>query len=227
MAEKLTLARLKKFGKNFELSVDPDKALLYKKGQMEDLREALLAEKVFSDARKGLVVSEQELQQAFGTSDALQVADLIIKNGEIQLTAEHRSQEREQKFRRLVDLIHKQAVDPKTGLPHPATRIEAALEQGKVQIDYNKPVEEQLDAVVRQLQPILPLKIEQKKLTLTIPAQYAGKLYAVVKNSSRLLNEEWTSRGDWKVQVEIPAGIQLEFIDKLNGLTHGQVVVEM
>ena len=187
----------------------------------------MLADRIFINAKKGLVAPHEILQEAFKTTDTTKIAEIIIKQGEIQATSEHRAEEREQKRKRLVNLIHRNAVDPKTGLPHPPARIEAALEQGKIQLDFNKTVEEQFDGIIAKLRPIIPIKIEQKKLIVVIPAQYSGKLYTFVKNNSTMTKEEWLNNGDWKLQLEIPAGLVQEFIDKLNSMTHGEVVVEM
>jgi len=226
MAEKLNLARIKKFGETFEISVDPDKALQYKKGYINDLNEVLLADHIFTDAHKGLVASDEELEKVFHTTDSMKIAAIIVKDGEVQLTAEHRSAEREQKRRRLVNMIQQQAIDPKTKLPHPAARIELALEQGKIHLDDHKTVEEQFDDVISRLRPIIPISIEEKEFTVLIPSQYSGKAYNFVKSSGKILKEEWTNSGDWKVRLSLPAGLFQEFLDKLNGLTHGEVVVE-
>ena len=32
-------------------------------------------------------------------------------------------------------MIHRNAVDPKTGLPHPPQRIESAMEEAKIHVD--------------------------------------------------------------------------------------------
>ncbi|MBI2669341.1 ribosome assembly factor SBDS [Candidatus Woesearchaeota archaeon] len=225
MSAKLTIARLKKFGQTFEISVDPDLALEFKQGKRNDIHEVLHAEHIYSDASKGLKISEDLLQKIFKTTDPLVIAAVIVKEGEIQLTAEHRKKEQEQKLNRLIDLIHRQAVDPKTGYPHPPGRIRAAMEQGKMHLDDHRTVEEQFDEVISKLRPILPINIEQKKLTLTIPPQFTGKAYAVVKSGSKILSETWNPDGSWTATVEMPAGLKFEFIDKLNALTHGQVVV--
>jgi len=226
MSEKISLARLKKFGKTFELSVNPDSALAYKKGVISDLNEAVLAEHIFTDARKGLIAPAAELEKVFKTTEFAPIADLIIKEGEVQATSEHRSKEREQKLKQLVELIRRQAIDPKTNFPHPASRIETALEEAKVHLDEHKSVEEQFDSAVAKLRTILPIKIEQKKMTITIPAQFSGKLYPIV-HVYTVQKEDWLNNGDWKVVVEVPAGLVLEFIDKLNSITHGQVLVEI
>ncbi len=226
MSDKMNLARIKKFGKNFEISVDPNLALKFKKGEISDVREVLLSENIYSDAKKALVVSSGELKQIFQTGDPLKVAEIIIKEGEIQLTTEHRSGEREQKRKGLIEKIHKMAVDPKTNLPHPTNRIEAALEEGKIQLDPHKSIEEQFGQIIIKLRPIIPIKIEQKIMVVEIPATYAGKSYQIVKNNSKVLKEEWKSNGNWRIRTEVPAGFQQEFIDKLNSITHGEVIIE-
>ncbi len=227
MAEKFSLARIKKFGNNFEVSVDPELALKFKNGEITSVRECLQSEQVFSDAKKALVVSPNELEKVFGTSDSLKVAEIIINGGEIQLTSGHRAKEREQKLKYLVNLIHKQAVDPSTGYPHPPQRIEAALEQGKISLDYNKSVEEQFDEIVAKLRPIIPISIEQKTLQMTIPATHVGKCNQVVRTTGKLLHEDWKTDGRWSVKVQLPAGMQQELIDKLNSVTHGDIVVDV
>lgn len=226
MSEKISLARLRKFGKVFELSVDPEKALEYKKGSLTDLNDVLMAEKIFTDAKKGLVAGDQELEKVFRTTDFNKIAELIIKEGEVQATSEHRSKEREQKLKQMIELIRRQAVDPKTNFPHPANRIETALEEAKVHLDEHRSVEEQFDAVLSKLRGVLPLAIEQKKMVLTVPSQFSGKLYSIV-HAHKVLKEDWLNNGDWKVIVEVPAGLVQEFIDRLNSLTHGQVSVEL
>jgi ribosome maturation protein SDO1 len=223
---KLNLARIKKFGQTFEINVDPDAALKYKCGETEDLREVLLADNVFSDAKKGLVVSESDLEKAFNTTNTNKIAEIILKEGEIQVTSDHRAEEREQKRKKLVTMIHQQAIDSKTGLPHPVTRIEAALEEARVQLDDHKTVEDQFDDVIAKLRPIIPIKIEQKQADITIPAAYAGKSYNIVSSGSKILNDHWNNDGSWTVKVEVPAGLYPDFLDKINSLTHGKVVVK-
>lgn len=220
---KFNLARLRKAGQVFEINVEPELAMRFKKGEPVDIREILKAEKIFSEARKGEVVPEAKLKEFFHTVDPLEIAKIIIKEGEIQLTADYRSQEKEQKKRRLIEMIRQKAIDPTTKLPHPPQRIENAFQEAKVQIDEHKSAEEQFEGVVAQLRPILPLKFEQVQFVIRIPAAYAPKSYALVQKYSKILKEEWNFDGSWTATVELPAGLKLEFLDKLNSLTHGEI----
>jgi len=226
MSEKPTIARIKKFGKDFEISVDPDKALQYKKGEIDNLREVLLADNIFTDSKKGLVAGEGSLEEVFKTTDAMKIADIIIKEGEIQLTSEHRAQERDQRKKKLIHMIHIQAIDPTTKLPHPATRIEAALEEARVHLEDHKTVEEQFDDIIKKLRPIIPLSIETKKIVVKIPGVHAGKSYNVVKSSGKMLREEWLNDGSWAVELEMPAGMYPDFLEKVNSITSGEVEVK-
>ncbi len=223
---KINLARIKKFGQTFEINIDPDAALKYKRGETTDLREVLLADKIFSDVKKGLLAGQDQLQKVFRTAEIDQIAAIILKEGEIQATSEQRSLEREQKKKKLIYLLSRQSVDAKTGLPIPPARIESAWEEAKIHLTEHQTAEEQFNEIISKLRPILPLKIEQKKVTLTIPAQYAGKMYGIVSGSATIIREEWQNDGSWKAVVELPAGLYPEFLDKLNSLTHGEVMVE-
>lgn len=222
---KLNLARLKKAGQVFEISVDPDLALRFKKGELLDIRDILKAEQIFSDAKKGELIPQNRLKEFFHTADPLAIARIIIKDGEVQSTSEYRAHEREQKKRQLIELIHRQAIDPATQLPLPLQRIELAFEQARLHFDENKPAEEQLEAVLAQLRPLLPIKITLAQFTLQFPPAYAPKAYPLVQKYSKILKETWNFDGSWTVLVEIPAGLKVDFLDKLNSFTHGEVVV--
>ncbi|RME32238.1 ribosome assembly factor SBDS [Candidatus Woesearchaeota archaeon] len=220
------VARLRKGGEVFEIVVDPDAAVTMKEGGSDAVSDVVKAEKVFSDAKKGLLASEEHMKSVFGTSDFASVAKHILAEGEIQLTAEHREAVRERKRKKLIALIHRNAVDPKTGNPHPEKRIELAFEEAKVRIDEFKTADQQLDEVVKKLQAILPLKFEKAHLLVSVGSQYAGKMFGEVSRMARILKDSWRNDGGWQAEVELPGGLRDEFIDMLNGLTHGSAHVE-
>jgi ribosome maturation protein SDO1 len=219
----INLARLQKSEHVFEIVIDPDLAIDYKNGKQVELADVLKSEKIFSDAHKGMVASEHVMQQVLGTSDPLAVADLILKRGMIQITAEHREKLREEKRKRLIDIVHRNGVDPRTHLPHPLTRIENAFAEAKIKIDENRTVEDQLQEILKELRPILPIRFEMKEIAVKIPADYAAKSYGAVKAFGTMLSEDWQSNGSWSVVIELPGGLESDFYDKINAITHGNV----
>jgi len=219
----INLAKLKKGGENFEVVINSDNAIAFKQGKDIAIEDAIINEKIFADAKKGLLASEKLMQQLFDTTDVKEVAKIIIKNGEIQLTAEYKQKLREEKKKRIINFIHINGIDPKTGLPHPITRIENAFEEAKVHIDEFKPQEKQIDEILKKLRVILPIKFEIDEIEIKIPATHAAKMYSVVKGFAKILKEDWLNDGSWKCVVEMPAGLKQDFFDKLNSMTHGEI----
>src|SRR4030042_5902954 len=125
---KAVIARLKKDGESFEILVDCDKAISFKKGK-GDIRDVVAAEYIYKDSKKGEKASEHEMEKFFESKNFFRVAEIILKQGEIQLTSEYRNKLREENKRKIIELIHMNAVDSKTGLPHPTVRIENAMNE--------------------------------------------------------------------------------------------------
>jgi ribosome maturation protein SDO1 len=221
MSEKFTVARLTKDNEHFEILVKPNKALDYRNGKIPAITEVLAAETIFSDANKGTKVSEEAMKKAFSTIDPLKIADIILKKGTLQLTTDQRRKMVEDKRRQVIDFISRQAVDPKTNLPHPPLRIENAMEQIRYPIDPYKSVEEQAKDIVKLLRPILPLKIEQVVVSVMIPAEYSARGYGAIKTYGTIKREEWRSNGSWYGEIEMPAGAFASLLNKLGEVTKG------
>src|SRR3989344_4615197 len=166
-----TTARLKQKGKNFEIIVDIDKALKYKKGESSQI-DFLEIDQIFSDHKKG-----------FKASDA----------------------------------------DLKTGSPHTPERIKSAITQAHINIK-NTPIEEQMSDIIDAISKIIPIKVETKKVKIIIPAMHTGKAYGVASKYKE--KEDWLSNGDLEIVVSVPAGLIMDFYDKLNNVTHGSAVTE-
>ncbi len=221
MSDKYTIARLTKDNEHFEILVKPEKALDYRTGKTARLSEVLAAEIIFADANKGTKVSEETMRKAFETTDPLKIADEILKKGTLQLTTEQRRKMVEDKRKQIVDFISRQAVDPKTNLPHPPLRIENAMEQIRYPIDAHKPMEEQAREIVKLLRPILPLKIEQLSVAVRVPAAYSARAYGSLKNFGEIKQEEWRADGSWYGVIDMPAGAYASFLNKLGDVTKG------
>jgi len=217
-----TTARIKRTGKNFEIIVNLDKALKFKKEGIGN--DFLETDTIFTDSKKGFKASDKDLEEAFKTTDVNAVAQRIIKDGEILLTQEHRDEEKEKKIKQIIHLLSANAINPQTGNPHTPERIKSALEQSQINIK-NIPIEDQIKEITEKINKILPIKLETKKIKITIPAIYTGTVYGIINQYKE--KEKWLDNGDLQVVADIPSGAQLfSFYDKLNSLTHGSVITE-
>jgi len=220
--DEAVIARIKKGEEHFEILVDPYGASDIIEGKEDvDVLEQLAVDAVFTDAKKGTHASEEALMKAFGTTDIATIAKEIILHGDIQLTTEQRRRMQENKRKRVIDIIARDAMDPQTKAPHPRQRIERAMEEAGVHIDPFKPVSEQVKRTIDAIRPILPISLEKVRISVKIPAQYTGKGYNVVRSFGTLEREDWQSDGSWIGIIKLPAGMQNEFYEKLNEVTKG------
>ncbi|MBI2043740.1 ribosome assembly factor SBDS [Candidatus Pacearchaeota archaeon] len=217
-----TIARIKQKGKHFEIMVDLDLALKYRKGMSNNV-DFLEIDRIFTDHKKGLHASSKDLMDAFGTDNVYEIAGKIVKSGEVLVTQEHRSEERDKKIKQVVDFLVVNAIDPKSGRKITPERMKTALEEANVNIK-NAPAESQISEIMEQLSKVLPIKMETKRIKITVPAIHTGKAYGLVNQYKE--KEDWLANGDLEIVVNIPAGLAMDFFDKLNSSTHGSVLTQ-
>lgn len=225
MTDKFTVARLILDGEKFEVLVKPDPALEYKMGKRSDISSALVSDEIYSDANKGSRASSEKMKKHFKTTDSVDIAKQILAKGELNLTTDQRRKMVEEKKRQIVQFINRSFVDPKTHLPHPIVRIEAAIEEVRVPIDPFRKVDDQAKAIVDAVRKILPLKSETLKLTITVPPQFAAQSYSVLKSTGDLRSEEWLADGSLKAVLDMNASIRGQFLDRLGAVTKGSAQV--
>jgi len=220
--EDSVVARLKKGNLNFEVLVDCEKALEFRKGNI-DLDEVIISDDIFKDNKKGEHASEHDLKNVFKTDNKKIIIAKILKDGEIQLTTEYKNKLRDERRKKIAFIISQYAVNPQNNLPHPLARIESAMEEKKVKIDEFKSAESQVENIVSQLRDILPISYAIKKLNLVIPGDAGGRSFGIIKKYAKILKENWLSDGSLSVDVEVPAGLQADLFDDLNDISHGRL----
>ena len=217
-----THARITRNGKHFEVMVDLEQALKLRKGESINLSSVVQNSTVFNNIKTGDRASSEELVKTFGTDNSDEICMKIIKNGEIVLPTEFIRTEQQQRYKQVADFIIKNAVD-KNSRPFAPIVIMNALKEAKIEVK-NKPIDTQIKDIVDQLKRIIPIRLETKKIRVTLPAQFTGKAYGVL--TEHMEKENWLANGDLEVILNIPAGLLMDFYDKLNGITHGSALSE-
>ena len=216
-----TTARIKKAGKHFEILVNMEDALKFKRGEIGSIEAE--GDIIFRDVKKGERAPSADLNEAFGTTEVNKIVQDIVKRGEILVTQKQRNAEQEKRFNQVVDFLSTNSTDPRTGKPHPSERIKNALEQAHVNIK-NIPVENQINEIIQEISKILAIRLEMKSVKITIPAMHTGKAYGVIAQYKK--EEKWLDDGSLRVIVNVPSGIVMNFYDQLNSVTHGSALTE-
>lgn len=211
-------ARTKVKGKHFEISVNLDEALKLKAGK-GDIMAALDMPNIYVDMKKGHVAPQKELLDAFGTADVYEIAKKIILTGEVQKTQEFRDTERENRIKQVITILIRNAVD-QNGRPYTEERLRRAIDEIHYNFD-SRPAEQQVILLLDKLKSVLPIRVETKRIRLVIPARFTGQVYGLLKDHKE--SEEWLANGDLAAVINIPAGMQIDFYEKLNSVTHGAI----
>ena len=224
------IARYESFGEKFEILVDPDLAADFRNPDNEkeiDIEDILAVEEIFKDSKKGDKASDEAMEKVFETTDVLEVATQILQKGQVQLTAEQRRQMQEDKRRQVIAKIAREGINPQNGLPHPAQRIENAMNEAKVKIDAFKSVDEQVQIALKAIKVLIPIKFEKVKIAVRLPSTAAGGAYSAIRPFGTIINEEWQQDGSWIGIVEMAGGLQDDFNHKMASISGGEAETKL
>jgi ribosome maturation protein SDO1 len=191
------------------------------------LENVLISDTIYKDANKGERATTASLQKVFGTTDVMKIADIIIKKGDLPITAERRNRLIEENRKKIINIITRNCIDTRTNAPLPPSRVENILKELKVRIDPFASAEEQATEIIKEIKKVIPIKIAKAIIQLQIPVEYASKAYnQVIAKMSTVVNSNWKNDGSWEGEVEIPAGIQETFIQKINEISNRKAIIK-
>jgi ribosome maturation protein SDO1 len=114
----VSIVRLKKGGKRFEIACYKNKVMEYRSGVTKDLDEVVQSESIFSNVGKGLVARKDDLQKAFGTADEREILLQILSKGELQVSEKERSNLLGDLAKEIATLVADLTVHPDTKRPY-------------------------------------------------------------------------------------------------------------
>ncbi|KAK0736809.1 SBDS protein C-terminal domain-containing protein [Apiosordaria backusii] len=126
----VSLVRLKKGKKRFEIACYKNKVLEWRSGIETDLDNVLQIPNVFLNVSKGQTAPSSELAKAFGKDTPVDDIILeILKKGEMQVGEKERSAQLERVHNEVIGMVASKLVDPRTKRVYTTSIIEKALDQ--------------------------------------------------------------------------------------------------
>ncbi|PKS12949.1 hypothetical protein jhhlp_000290 [Lomentospora prolificans] len=125
----VSLVRLKKGKKRFEIACYKNKVLEYRSGIETDLDNVLQIPNVFLNVSKGQTAPRDDLDKAFGKGKSVDDIVLeILKKGELQVGEKERAAQLERVHNEVVGIVASKLVDPRTKRVYTTGMIEKALD---------------------------------------------------------------------------------------------------
>lgn len=225
---KPVVTRLKVNGDTFEALCNPQKIKEFRGGKCR-LDDALMdSDNVYKNASKGERWAAKDLEAAFGTKDTRQILERILTNGVAPQTTEETREDVVRKRREIIHYLSSKYIDPKSGRPHPATRIESALDSFKgLTIDPKRDAASQAGDLVRRIQDAgLPLKKLEMEGTVTVAVKHQKSALELLRKIATITGTTH-KEGDVVISVAL-APSDLETMQKqLSKLTAGEFVFDL
>ncbi|KAL4878754.1 SBDS protein C-terminal domain-containing protein [Aspergillus karnatakaensis] len=126
----VSIVRLKKGKKRFELACYKNKLLEYRSGAEKDLDNVLQVPTIFLSVSKAQTAPSAELTKAFGASTpADEIRQEILRKGEVQVGERERKEIVERVEKEVLDIVSGRLVDPMTKRVYTPGMISKALDQ--------------------------------------------------------------------------------------------------
>jgi ribosome maturation protein SDO1 len=206
-----------------EVLAKPGMVTKYRDGQCS-LSDALVDDRIFSNANKGEVPPEADLAKF--DARGRELLELILKTGKYSLTAQEKRDVVERRRLEVINYIHDNFVDSTTGIPHPVVRIEAALGEIKAQIDPDMDAARIVHSLVPKLQPIIRLAEKVIEGTVKVPNSKLGQVVGICYNLATVGKEEYGPENAY-IAVTLSPGKYDQFIDQLGRMSGGLAVFEL
>ncbi|KAF2642108.1 shwachman-Bodian-diamond syndrome protein-like protein [Massarina eburnea CBS 473.64] len=125
----LTLVRMKKNGKRFELACYKNKMMDWRDKIEDNPDNVLQIAKIYSNVNRGELASKAELAKAWPGKETEYIIKDILDNGNYQVNDKERNAKLDRTKHELLDMVASKLVDPKTKRVYTVGMIEKALDQ--------------------------------------------------------------------------------------------------
>ncbi|KAF9513456.1 hypothetical protein BS47DRAFT_1329586 [Hydnum rufescens UP504] len=204
----VSVVRLKKGGKRFEIACYKNKVQEWRTGVETDLDEVMQISNVFMNVSKGQVASSEDLKKAFAKTDVNEIVKEILKKGELQVGEKERAHDLENLWKEIANMVAEKCVDPTSQRPYPVGMIEKGMTEAGVSVKIGKSAKSQVLECIKLLQTnsTLPIQRSRMRVRIVMPTKDGKRLKEkIVEGAEKVEGEEW-GQDEWEVVMLIDPG---------------------
>ncbi|ODV92331.1 hypothetical protein CANCADRAFT_917 [Tortispora caseinolytica NRRL Y-17796] len=225
----VSIVRMKKGKKRFEVACYQNKVQDWRKGIETDIDEVVQISTVFYNVSKGQVAQTEDLKKAFSTTDTDKIIREILMKGELQVGGKERQQQLSQVHAEIVQIIASRCVNPTNLRPYPVSIIEKTLSEIGFNTSPNKAAKAQaLDAIKTLVESqIIPISRARMRVRISISPSKEAKKHKekIVQLLESIESEDWDA--EWECIAFIEPGKYRVLETLVGDLTNGQGAVSL
>ena len=127
-----SIVRYEKHGRRFEMLVNPEPAWFFLQGEEVELDDIFEVYVIYENISRGVKATKDDVEVVFGETTDRERAVRILKEGQLQLTADQRNEILKEKRAEIVEFIHVHCINPRENTPIPKDRIDNAIRNHKL-----------------------------------------------------------------------------------------------
>ncbi|PWZ03575.1 SBDS-domain-containing protein [Testicularia cyperi] len=203
----VSVVRLRKGGKRFEIACYKNKVREWRTGVEKDFDEVVQIENVFVNVSKGQLAPHDDLQKAFGTTEIPKILLEILKKGELQVGEKERSHELTNTWKDIATQVAEKCVDPASQRPYTVGMIEKAMHDVHYSVKTARSAKQQALDVIKLLQEkkTIPIERARMRVRISMPNKDGKKLKEkVLALTDKVEDEDWSD--EWELIAFIDPG---------------------
>ncbi|KAI0628518.1 Shwachman-Bodian-diamond syndrome protein [Trametes polyzona] len=179
-AHNVSVARLKKGGKRFEIACYKNKVHEWRSGVETDIEDVLRIGNVFVNVSKDELAKSQDLQKAFGTMDTNTIVKEIFKKGELQVGDKEREHDLSSVRRGIATLVAEKCAG--------------------FRVRPGKNAKSQVSECIKVLQTNskLPIQRARMRVRVSLPAADVEKLTSKILEGADSVEKDEQGPDDWE-----------------------------
>jgi len=223
----VSLVKLKKGGKRFEIACYPNKVLSWRNKVEKDLDEVLQIDRVFMNVSKGVMAKKEDLIKAFNTDDEKQIIVQILEKGELQVSEKERQIQLESLFKDVATVVAEKCVNPETNRPLTVGLVERAMKDIHYNLHPTRSAKQQALEVIKALKAVIPIERAQMRLRLVMAPADSKKVKEKLKDAILTTEEETTEDDEFAMTCRIDPGSFRKVDDEVRTATKGKGKIEI
>ena len=202
------ILRFKKEGETIEALVDFKLLLEFKNNSSSNLSiyDIYADTQLFSDSKKGLVISEDIIQKLFNGKSEEEVLTIFANEGEPQIPTAYLNELRDKKKEQIVEFISANAINPQTKGKYTSNMIKTEFEALKISIDPNTDHIHQAEQALKELRKKMPISMESSIIIIQVEGQYSGSFYGEFRKFGTIQKEYYDDTGNLHLHINVLSG---------------------
>lgn len=227
----VSVVRLKRGGKRFELACYKNKVTDYRSGSCRSLSDVLQIDQIFANVHKGELAKKEDITKAFGPEMKQDdIIKFILKEGEVQVSGQEWEKESQAKSREIASIVAEKCLNPSTRLPYPPSLIERAMLDVGFAVVPNKTAKAQALELISILvkRKEFPIVRARMKVIIDTPMSFRPDIEAVARTlCSEIESIRMEEGSTLQITALVEPGNYKPLSEQVGALTKGKGAVHM